>query len=120
MQKAIWKGILLPVSFYYAGRCHVCNEAECRWQSGRNGSLILTMINEQRWKMNYAPLLEGGIFSLKMLTSAASRRERERDGDEEGVGEGVCFFPHILCKVNTSLVPLLLYHFAALTDSAVP
>lgn len=59
MQKAIWKGILVPVSFYYAGRCHVCNEAECRWQSGRNGSLILTMINEQRWKMNYAPLLEG-------------------------------------------------------------
>lgn len=72
MQKAIWKGILLPVSFYYAGRCHVCKEAECRWQSGRNGSLILTMINEQRWKMNYTPLLEGGIFSLKMLTSAAS------------------------------------------------
>lgn len=59
MQKAIWKGILVPVSFYYAGRCHVCNEAECRWQSGRNGSLILTMINEQRWKMNYTPLLEG-------------------------------------------------------------
>lgn len=78
MQKAIWKGILVPVSFYYAGRCHVCNEAECRWQSGRNGSLILTMINEQRWKMNYAPPLEGGIFSLKMLTSAASRKERER------------------------------------------
>lgn len=48
MQKAIWKCILVVVRFYYAGRCHVCYEAECRWQSGRNGSLILTMINEQR------------------------------------------------------------------------
>lgn len=93
MQKAIWKGILLPVSFYYAGRCHVCNEAECRWQSGRNGSLILTMINEQRWKMNYAPLLEGGIFSLKMLTSAASRREREREMVmKRGLERGSVFF----------------------------
>lgn len=120
MQKAIWKGILLPVSFYYAGRCHVCNEAECRWQSGRNGSLILTMINEQRWKMNYAPLLEGGIFSLKMLTSAASRRERERDGDEEGVGEGVCFFLVSFVKSTLHWFRYYFYHFAALTDSVVP
>lgn len=64
MQKAIWKGLLVAVSFYYALRCHVCQEAECRWQSGRNGSLILTMINEQRWKMNYIGLLEArNIFS---------------------------------------------------------
>lgn len=64
MQKAIWKGLLVAVSFYYAPRCHVCQEAECRWQSGRNGSLILTMINEQRWKMNYIGLLEArNIFS---------------------------------------------------------
>lgn len=64
MQKATWKGLLVAVSFYYALRCHVCQEAECRWQSGRNGSLILTMINEQRWKMNYIGLLEArNIFS---------------------------------------------------------
>lgn len=68
MQKAIWKCILVVVRFYYAGRCHVCYEAECRWQSGRNGSLILTMINEQRWKMNYIGLSEARNIFEKILT----------------------------------------------------
>lgn len=68
MQKAIWKCILLVVRFYYAGRCHVCYEAECRWQSGRNGSLILTMINEQRQKMNYIGLWEARNIFVKILT----------------------------------------------------
>lgn len=113
MQKAIWKGILVPVSFYYAGRCHVCNEAECRWQSGRNGSLILTMINEQRWKMNYAPLLEGRNILCENVNFACqpAGKPGESGGDAgEGGGGGVrreggCIPPpYILCKVNTSVL----------------
>ena len=76
MLKATWKGFLEAVSFYYALRCHVCQEAECRWQSGRNGSLILTMINEQRWKMNYIELLEAtNIFpeNVNLGCQAAGR-----------------------------------------------
>lgn len=90
MQKAIWKGILVPVSFYYAGRCHVCNEAECRWQSGRNGSLILTMINEQRWKMNYAPLLEGRNILCENVNFACqpAGKPGESGREAEGVGGG--------------------------------
>lgn len=91
MQKAIWKGILVPVSFYYAGRCHVCNEAECRWQSGRNGSLILTMINEQRWKMNYAPLLEGRNILCENVNFACqpAGKPGESGGDAGEGGGGV-------------------------------
>ena len=77
----------MAVSFYYAGRCHVCNEAECRWQSGRNGSLILTMINEQRWKMNYGRLLEARNIFCENVNFSCQAVGLENEGGKEG-GKG--------------------------------